>query len=313
MPPPTELSKPPSNRVRVVVSSSDRNLSNFPSPNAYVIDFDEPFVDVVSLALLSAHFPASAYQIGPGNDRVPFRHALVAAVARFEAVLPHGDFEPPETLAAATAAAMNAACGEPGRYEVSYDARRDSFVFSSSGAFELLFGGGSAPFGPQIVDEFASVTSAGIVETVGVAGARTVVYARRSAARPLGFGPNDQASALEGAAHVVRAPFRRDPTRAKVAVMYVSGADVNASTGNAVHRSFAVFGPRQSELEAFLPDRGIAKGFNPPMGKLGRVAIRVCDLDGNPYDCQNHDHRLEFMVTCAPRFQAAPNWTIRAE
>lgn len=312
MPPPPEHAEPPSKKHRVIVTSAARNLSTHPSAADYAVTFDEPFVDVTAVTLLSAHFPLSAYQVSSRNNRVPFRLAADPPDTVRVAELAPGDYEPPQALADELAARLTAAVGGLPAFSAAYDARADAYAISSSAPFTLLFDGGLAAYGPQLQDSFGEVTAQGLVEVTRVAGDRTVSYAPRSAARILGFGPRDYSSTATGAASQpqfhIRSEFRRDLTHAQTAVLAIDSADVNSSTAAEFNRSFAVVG---RDVHRWEPALHATKGYNPPVGKLSRMRIRVYDVHGAPYDTQNHDHRLEFLLTCAPRYQSRQNWTQR--
>lgn len=305
------MAAPATKRTRLVFSSADRNLTTYPTPSDYVITFDEPIADVSSLALVGASLPLVAYQVSPFNRRIPFATNGAAYVAE----LPLGDYPDPQALAAAAAAAMDDACGAPERFTASFLPRTDNFTFASDQPFRFVFDGGRIPFGPQELDEFATVTSQGVVESMAIAGDQSLVsYAPDCAARILGFGPQIYASALDaGAQHRVTSPYRRDTSHSTSAVLRIDGADVNMSVNPTLNRSFAVFGPKLVDMEAWTHDRAAVKSFYPPLGKLARLRVRISDLGGRPYDFQNHDHRLEFIVTSTPRYQSRPNWTVRAD
>ena len=307
MPPPTDLAELPSKKVRLVVSSGDRNLSTYPTPASYMLTFDEPFVDVVSMTLLSASLPLCAHQVSSSNDTFAFS----SNDRTYTVVIPRGDYEPPETLASVLTDLMNDACGVVGLFTVNYDPRIDGFKFGSGTPFRLLFDGGTVAFGPQIQDEFGAMTSLGIVENLAIAGDRGVTYPNSSAARVLGFGPTTYDSSGVGY-YVLTSMFRRDVSHTQSAVICIDGADVNVSVNNVFNRSYAII-TKQTSLESWLADRNVSKTFNPPMGKMAKIRVRVFDIYGNPYDFQNHDHRLEFQLACSPRYQSKPNWTVRAD
>lgn len=303
MPPTKDLSDPVTRKVRLVISSADRNLTSYPSPSKYVVKFDQPYTDVSSLTLISAQVPLTAYQISDSNNVLTFR----LSQETFTALIPHGDYEPPPLLAEAIQDAMNKAANLPGLFKVTYVPFRDHFSFSSFSSFHLLFDGGLKPYGPQIPIEFGISR-----DEFGIAGDRSITYPDSSIAKAIGFGPKDYEAQQDAMDYVLNSEFRRDATK-KVAVIYVDGADVNHSLNDAFNRSYVVIGDRQAELAHWLPDRQVTKSYNPPQGSLAEIRIRINDINGKPYDCQNHDHRLEFLLTTTPRYQHRPNWTVRAE
>jgi hypothetical protein len=70
------------------------------------------------------------------------------------------------------------------------------------------------------------------------------------------------------------------------------------STNPATAKSFAVVPPCQGRL-AFFADQASAtveKTYDPPLERLARVAVSWTDYDGNPYDFQNQEHRIELVL-----------------
>jgi hypothetical protein len=310
-------------KVRVVVSSADRNLSTYPNPADYLVKFDEPFVDVVSMALVSANVPLVAPDVSLLNNRLDFAVTLPTPGNSTEVTytkrLPPGDVVNGDALAALVADAMNSATAGDGDFEfrVQYVQRTDGFVIKSLAGvqFRLIFFGGTQPYGPQSVDEFGQLTPQGLVEQVGVAGERSTTYSANCCARLLGFGPFNYASVLNSQdnSQEVKSAFRKDWTSHKdTVVLSIDGADVNVSVNNTLNRSFAVLGPRCLEFELQNQDLAV-KNYNPPVGKLAKLRVRLMDLNGNLYDFQNRDHRLVFVLHCMPRYQSRPNWTVRAD
>lgn len=306
----TELAELPSKKIRLIVSSADRNLTAYPLPSSYAINFDEPFVDVVSLTLLSASVPLIAYQVSDSNNKVSF--FTFADNTRYDIELPEGNYEPPNALASVLENLMNDACGVPSLFSVTYRETVDGFRFTSDVKFALLFDGGVVAYGPQVVDEFSITTPTGVIDRLETAGDKTISYPTDSAARVLGFGPKNYVSEKKGLDEVVQSAFMRDVSHTQTAIMYIDGADVNVSINNVLNRSYAIIGPKQAALESWLFDRHVNKNFNPPIGKLGKLRIRILDVFGKPYNFQNQDHRLEFLVSCTPRYQSRPTWTVRA-
>ena len=285
MPPPSEHSELPSKKTRLVISSGDRDLSPYPSPSMYTLNFDEPFVDVVSLTLLSASIPLVAYEVSRYNNTMSFSTASEA----FDIIIPVGDYASPQEFASTVADLMNDVIGTEGTFTVLHVARSDSYTFSSRVPFSLLFDGSD-------------------IENV-----ESIKYPMNTSARILGFGPMNYASQSKGILHVIQSEFRRDVSHTQTAIISIDGADVNVSPNQPFNRSYAIIGPAQYLLESSLPDRVMNKNFNPPMGKLARMRISITDIFGNPYDFQNRDHRLEFLVTCTPKYQYRPTWTVRAD
>ena len=252
--------------VRLIVSSADRNLSIYPTPASYVVTFDEPFANVVSMTLVSASIPLVAHQVSTSNN--VFRYRFAENHPATEVEIPIGDYASGEDLATTLTGLLNSII------RVNYVARRDGFAFNAASPFELLFDGGDAQ-------------------------TNVVSYAKGSCARILGFGPRNYVSSPAGA---LSSAFKRDLSHTSTAVIYVDDADVNVSINDSFNRSFAVIS-RQDDLTVHMHDMHdmhMKKTFDPPMGKMGRIRVRINDVFGCPYDFQNRDHRLEFVLGVAP-------------
>jgi hypothetical protein len=189
--------------------------------------------------------------------------------------IPHGDYDPPSLLATTIAEGLL----KYGLvFGVSYNRVRDSFDFSSDVPFTFHFKDKEVP---------------------------------SNMGKLIGFG-SESYTTSQGGPFTLPAPFRRNVSHANMALVYIEGADINVSTNNFVNKSFFVVTDR-SQISYEASDNTIVKFFNPPLGKMARIRIKITDVNGNLYDCQNIDHHFEFLMSCAPRYQHKPNWTVRAE
>lgn len=279
-------------RKRLVIDSRSRDLFAYPSPAKYEVNLHEDLFNVTSVNLIVADVPFSAYLVGPGRRSVPFsfspsENATLLAVA----TLPVGDYVSPGDLAhelgvAMTAAAAAAAAegnpksdglviSAPATFTVSYSARTDAYTVAGTVPFALRFAGRAAD----------------------------------TPARVFGFGFSDYASTQvhcesTGAdLNAVVAPFRRDFRKDRYVVLKLTpNAEVITSVTNAIDRTFAVV-PFDCALNVMTDNIGYEKRWTPPLSRVGRLTIQFVDSDGNLYDFQNQDHRLELMFeVVAPPF-----------
>lgn len=288
-------------KTRLIVTSADRDLSVDPSPSSYSVVFDEPLIDVISLSLVNATVPLVAYQVSACNNSLMFR--IGADPTTHTATIPPGDYEPPSRLAEQVALAVETACGQPGVLSVAYVESRDAFVFSAAEPFEI------------ICEEVHLLQQrggdAGVLTPGGMLGDRRIAYASRTCARILGLGPATYASKENSpGVHVLSSPYRRDLSHTSMVILSITGADINVAVDGTLNRSFAVIGG--TGVFPSLSDRIPTKTYNPPIGKMPQLHLDFRDVFGNAYDFQNQDHILEFVVTCSPRFQSKPTWTVRA-
>lgn len=258
--PPT-LGKHETRTVRLIIDSRDRNHDLYPRPDEYDVKFDEQAEDVVSAELVRAHVPTHvAYVVGAANDELIVVVGTVSSVVR----VPHGNYEP-AALASALAAAL------PPGLTATYDATTDRYSLVGSGAFSVVCR----------------------VEKRGFDGTLSSVYPDHSIGQTLGFPVGIHTS--DAGTGVLVAPFRRNFDLNRYAVLHIDGFTANRAMNDVLNKSFAII---ENNLSSRLDqcDRP-KKTFNPPVAKLTRLHIRWRDYHGNAFDFQNHDHRMELVLT----------------
>jgi hypothetical protein len=275
-------SKADTRRLHLVVDSRERNRRLFPNPNDYEVNMVRDMQDVREIYLIASSFPFSRYLVHEGNDLM---YVCVAGTS-MHARVAHGDYADPAELAAAVDEALNAATASRGdMFQVTYDARTDKFAVSCTRSFFVQCKG--RPFQHAFNNN------------------KDFAYPERSIARLLGFGVADYESSVnEETTSVYRnrvaAPFRRNIYADDTLVVHVDALDVNHSTSDAVDKSFALIYrnacyPEYTKVSYYDDDK-MKKTFIPPLRRLNKIKVRVTDYDGNPYDFQNQDHRMEFIV-----------------
>ena len=255
---------------RVVIDSRSRNIEEFPSPAKYEATLNNDLYNVTSMRLAVADVPFPAYLIGPVRCGVPvlltdaaISNASISAVAR----LTVGDYANAGDLAAELAAALNAAARPAQTFAVAHSARTDSFTIRSTAPFALPFAGRAAD----------------------------------TPAAALGFGTDrDYASAPDPALgdHALTAPFRCSLSGGRYVILSISpNAELLTSPTDAINRSFALL-PITPMLSVNNDDESYQKRWTPALGRVSRITLRFTDADGNPYDFQNQDHRIELSFEC---------------
>lgn len=172
--------------------------------------------------------------------------------------IPHGDYTP-VSLSQIVAQVMNDAQTEQ-TFQVTYDSITDKFTISSNMPFSLEFGENNT-------------------------------YMKNGFGRMFGFGPNTY---VANNLNTIIAPYRKNFTHANYIIMHIDQMSVNNSVNNATHKSFAVLQRNYTQLNIYTP-LTIKKTFNPPIGRLSKLRISFKDYDGNPYDFQNYEHRLDIL------------------
>jgi hypothetical protein len=122
-------------RKLVVIDSRDRDHVVHPNANNFEIRLDEELMDVVSMKIIIADLPFSAYMIGSSNARVPFS---VDGGPVVYALLEPGDYATPVDMAEALSQAMtSSANGQV--FAAKYIARTDNFEISADVPFRMEF------------------------------------------------------------------------------------------------------------------------------------------------------------------------------
>lgn len=265
------------NTTAVVIDSRDRDLHLFPNPSRYDVTLDEEIQDVTSVELMCADVPMVAYTVSARNNEMTVTSS--GGPSGSNTAIVHIDIGTytKEELASAVQSALNAAPNLSASFEVAYNARLDNYDVYSDAAFSLTFG--------------AHVTN-------------TIKYNARTSARLLGFGPKQYASSVVVSnnntqfPHVVRAPHRCDLDTDRYVVLHIEPAYVNYSSVNntVLTKSFAIL-PRSSHALNLRVDESRMKTFKPPLAKFSKMRVTFYDPQGELYDFQNRDHRLEFRFT----------------
>jgi hypothetical protein len=256
-PPENDVDKESNKRItRFVVDSRERDTSLFPFPNHYEIIFEDDIDDVISAKLLITDIPFRTYIVNKYFKKIIFS----MSGTEYTVSLDEGDYTPVE-LASHIEQKMNASIADT--FQVTYNARKDNFVFASKQPLSLNF---DMP--------------------------NSMCYL-------LGFSKKQYNSVGGGSApftNVVAAEFRKNFEYCNYIVMNIDQFDINKSKTNLIQRSFAVIPKDLSRLN-LTDDFNIKKHFSPPIPRLHKLRVRMFDPYGNPYDFQNADHRFEIEFT----------------
>lgn len=274
-------------QTKVVIDSRDRNTRMFPNPNRYDVPLDNDVRDVYKVKLVVAKVPQSAYLIDQTRRHLPFKFGHVdvdheddsyfggSMEDLKEAQLEAGDYNA-QDLAQEMERAMNEKANDPDTFRVSYVARQDKFVFRSKEEFTMLWRG-------KDTYDFQRVP--------------TSTYRRGNLGRIVGFDKRDAFSKDDGSGqerpHVLTAPFRRNfSAYPDYVIMRIDGLEQNVSSNPVLDRSFAII--TKEDTQDY--DIRASHTYDPPVARFNRVRISFYDYEGNPYDFQNQDHRLELLL-----------------
>jgi hypothetical protein len=300
-------SRPPSQAIgrrmttkRVFVDSAQRDRVAYPTPAEYEVIFQDDLYDVAAMQLVVADVPFPAYVIDARRAALALRLGAepgsVPAVAQLDA----GDYVSVADLAASLADALNAgaaAAGSSAYFWATVTGRTETVALWSTDAFAL----------PAAATAATAAAAAG--GPAGVLGFQPgVAYAATPydpAAPPPGA-PTQPVPNGSGQmpSFLLAAPYRANltPVGAVVLDVKVPSTDVLASVNQAADRTFAVLykSPATHAVNATssASDCLIEKRWSAPQARVGRLRLRFTDLQGELYDFQNQDHRLELLFQC---------------
>jgi hypothetical protein len=268
-------------RVRVVVSSSDRDVSVHPSASAYDADLPADLFNVHAITLVSARMPSQApYLVPLGREHVGVRLASGTDVV---ARLPPGNYATAGLLAEALEAALVAAAGGAQTFAAGAYASLDSLWIRSSAPFSIDV----ARVHPATAEVLGLGPSA--VASSHGAGASASPPRPPLAARLSSSGDGT------GNDWLLEAPFRAsmDPLFRRCIVLRVllPSAEALVSASQTVNRTFAIL----SHGDSYMYDHPYEKRWSPPVSRVSRAQLEFVDLFGDAYDFQNQEHALEFI------------------
>jgi hypothetical protein len=268
-------SKPDLKVVRLVINSNERNKVLFTNPNSYEINLVDDIPYVTFVKLIASVFPFSSYTITTTNNLIHYTMANTAMVAS----IPIGDYTDGDDLASAVQAALQASVNGTQMFNVMYVSRTDNFVIQCTRSFTLNFKG------EAFVSQFNNNPD--------------FRYPVHSAGAVLGFGISSYASAPIGGGGVyqnaIQSPFRMNLKFFDDIIVNIELMNLNKSTSDSVNESFLVLS-KNGENVTHYDSHHVAKYFYPPVAKLNKIKVTITDMNGNLYDFQNQDHRMELMV-----------------
>lgn len=255
--------------TRFVVNSADRDLQAHPTPASYVVHMPSDTFNVCSIKLVSAIMPKKlAYVVSAGEAQ---RVSLVQSTAQAAtATLPPGDYTSASDVAAAMGVALNAASAS-NQFAVSVDTRLDRLVIRSTAQFSID----------------ASRMHPATVQVLGLA-----------AGRPQAAAFDDDGSGFPWVLNVPHCVCLDAQYRSSAVLrLRLPSTELLKSASQTLDRAFAILSPGPNNMDVSCAYK---KQWTVPVSRLSRFHVEFVDLFGEPYDFQNQDHRLEFLVESMP-------------
>lgn len=244
----------PTRVTNVIVNSSDRNKSAYPTPSDYVAELYEEIQDVISVELKVAILAYNPYNITSANDtfNISYNSSIV------EVKVKHGKY-----TGSALASALESLCiATIPSIQVVFDDITQHFVFTAIDAFGYM--GDNAYVRGTLLKTlgFPPTTQNSVFDT-------------------------------SLAKHVLESTFAADLAPYNMMVMNVDAMNVKVSFNNIFNKAFGII-PQNLSDYTVGDVYSIKKVFNPPNARIDKLRIRFTDVNGFPYDFQNKDHLLEF-------------------
>lgn len=250
-------------KTRVVVDSRYRNLQLYPNPSKYSIDLYEDIQDAISCELVVADVPFTSYIINNNNNQLDFNINNVWRTIN----VPVGDY-----TGSSLAVTLQGLLNNYGSFVVNFDSVSDKFTFVCDRMFTFAF-----------KDTDLSID---------FNGQNNIAYKKNTIGKHLGFGIDDYTS---NSSFVLISPFRKNLSGSNYIVMYVDQFNVNNSISDNLNKSFGLIHKKANDLNVISNNGIIKKTFAQPLAKISKLNISFYDADGQLYDFQNQDHRLEFL------------------
>jgi hypothetical protein len=244
---------------KYIIDSRDRNTILFPNPNKYNLKLDEPMKDVISVELLVKDFPFNRPLIHSNNN--------ILHTSAGDYTITNGNYTGTEL-----ASELQTQSG----LTVTYNSITDKLTFTNStgSAVTLKFLGNSVKY-----DEDNNVNK----------------YLSNSIGKVIGFDIQDYTI---NNGYSLEAPYIVDLRNDNYIVMYMEKAKNIYSQNINANQSFAIINKHNDSLNGYLHNETIKKNFNPPIPSLSTLSFKFNDYDGNLYDFQNQNHRMELLFVC---------------
>ena len=275
---------------RYVIDSRDRNTRLYPSPSKYTIELDEDLTDVNSLELIVADVPFSRYLVHENNNvlHIHINPGLADDPREIPVVVPPGDYAEIEFAAVlqdAITATFIENLGDIHAYNpitVVYHENTKKFTIRMANAFTLVFKGGEFQHTNNIhANRYKENTMARLIGFQNEDVIATMVIPE-----PNEVGINNQWETTS--------KFRANFTADKYMVLKVNNVTLNKGQSTTLQSSFSIINNPDMPISNYY-DHIIKKKLSPPLTSLKKLSIAFYDYDGNLYDFQNHEHRLELL------------------
>lgn len=248
-----------------VIDSRDRNTNIWNNPAHYSIQLDEELRDVQTMELLNIDVPFVKYLINNYNNKFHYKINDI----EYHVELDIGDYTGESLAVEITTKCVNhnITC------EFNVNDKTQKFTFTCWNDIIYTFKGNDVKVDRTDIKRTLYKTTLG---------------------RVLGFEAKDY---IINANESFNAPFKANLNTDSYMILIIDKCKVNISPSMIIHNSFMIINKNDTKKSNSSSEQNL-KSFNPPIPSLNTITIKFKDYDGNLYDFQNHDHKLEIKFTC---------------
>lgn len=260
--------------TRVFIDSRDRNTNLYPNPASYTITLEESIEDVIIAELLVAKVSFSEHLINSSNNMFKIR---VDGTNDILIMLTNKNYNESELA-----------------IEIQDKLNSHPLSLANGYSFVVLFGDDSRY--KFVCNSQFEIIAFDSVE-YDYNGNEVNKYMKNSAFKLLGFG-KQKYSSMESVpgSHEIKSPFVRNFNDSEYMSLFIDQFSVNKSISNATNKSFGILSKNITQLSYASSAALIKKYFPQPIARLTKLTIKFLDPEGNLYDFQNKDHRLEILL-----------------
>lgn len=251
---------------RYIIDSRDRNTTLHETPAKYEIELEENITDVCSVEMLLADVPFPRYLIHKNNNLL---HVVMSndISTIYEIIIPVGNYTE-TTLCNTIQTELNNS--ELTGFTVHYDSISEKFLFSHiSLDFTFKFKGNLFKYNEQRTD---------------------FLYKENTIAKVIGFANKDYTSTST----TLTSEYIRNFTKDNYIIMKLEKATINHGKSKNLESSFAIINDKSNTINNVY-EHQIRKAFTPAIASINKLKISFKDYDGNYYDFQNQNHRIEIL------------------
>ena len=270
----------------LIIDSSKRNRDEYENPGRYTVQLPTVYTDVISIELVQANIPNSAYSINARNNLITFNYDNDddGTTETYTATLNHGNYNE-TTITTEISNAIDALFPErtqpTNSFNVEYNYVTQRLSISTP---------------KRQIDNINLQTNKEITLVAGRGG---------GADRIIGLGSSNVSSVDSN----LTLPYSLSLKPDRYVVMHILGMERCDGNSNALSKCFCTIPVDSSSPNS---DFTIKSGniidndnyicyFSEPIPKLKKLDITFYSPDGTIYDFNGRDHFLVFEITCLSR------------